>query len=67
MLEENFFKWLPLIITLSLQTFGALWWAGGLELRVRTLETKLNHYELLLERIAKVEEALEAVQHPITP
>jgi hypothetical protein len=52
-------SYLPLIITLILQTIAALWWAASIDTRVRLLEKLLIKEEEILERLIKCEQELK--------
>lgn len=52
---------IALIVTMGLQTAGAVWWASGLSERVNVLEKRADVAAPQAERITRVEVRIETV------
>jgi hypothetical protein len=57
---------LALIITIMMQTGGALWWASSLSERVSSLEREFTMRAPQADRLTRVEVKIEGVQEGIT-
>lgn len=53
---------ISLILTLMVQTAGALLWAGAAEARIVMLEEKMREGRLVAERLARLEERATIAQ-----
>lgn len=55
-----------LIISMVIQTFAVIWWAAKIESRVETLELHDITYNIVLDRVSRVEEKVISLKETST-
>ncbi len=56
---------IAMIAGMLIQTSAIIWWAGRLDSRVETLESRDAQYSVLLDRMTRTEEKLIALKETI--
>jgi len=53
------------LVTLAIQTSGALMWAGAAEARLKMLETEVSQTPPVFERLARLEEKVDLTRQTV--
>ncbi len=56
---------LGIIVTLSIQSAGALMWGGAAEARLKTLESALSSSPQMMERMVRLEEQMNMARQSL--
>ena len=57
---------IAMIVAIAMQSFGAVWWASGVNQRVVALETAWTTSAPQADRLSRVEVKVETVQHDVS-